>query len=328
MSEDLLKVCHVNKTFPIKSGMFSKSKGFVHAVDDVSFTIHKGETFGLVGESGCGKSTLSRTILQLIPADSGEVIFDGKDLRKLSKNDLRKERQYMRMIFQKPFDSLNPRQTVRDIIGTPIQIHEKCSAEEREKQILQLMERVGLPSAYIDRYPHEFSGGQRQRIGIARALAMQPKLIVCDEPVSALDVSIQAQILNLLKTLQKEDKLTYLFISHNLSVVNHMSDRIAVMYLGSIMEMAEATELYHNPLHPYTQALLSAIPDPSVPDKPNRIILQGDIPSPVNVPQGCRFCTRCWKATDRCSKERPPFYHLKDGHAVACFLYEKEGDVQ
>lgn len=327
MNDVLLDVKHISKTFPVKSGLFTASKGVVHAVDDVSFSIRRGETFGLVGESGCGKSSLSRTILQLVPADRGEILFEGTDLCKMKKKDLRKGRKDIRMIFQKPFDSLNPRQTVGEIIGAPIRLHRKeAGSAERKKEVVELMEKVGLPASYISRYPHEFSGGQRQRIGIARALAVQPKLIICDEPVSALDVSVQAQILNLLKDLQEEFGLTYLFISHNLSVVHHMSERIAVMYLGSIVEMAEAEDLYNNACHPYTQALLSAIPDPSVPEKPERIILSGDIPSPVNLPSGCRFCTRCRHAMERCRKERPPFYQIGKGHSVACFLYEKESE--
>lgn len=325
MDDILLEVQHVSKTFPVKGGLFSSGKGVVHAVDDVSFQVKRGETFGLVGESGCGKSTLSRTLLQLVPADAGEILFDGKDLRRMKGKELREQRMNMRMVFQKPFTSLNPRQTVRQIIGAPMKIHQKSlNAQRLEQKVLALMDKVGLPAAYIDRYPHEFSGGQRQRVGIARAIALSPELIICDEPVSALDVSIQAQILNLLKDLQKEEHLTYIFISHNLSVVKHMSDRIAVMYLGSIVEIARADDLYKNARHPYTKALLSAIPDPSI-EKPERIILTGDIPSPVNPPEGCRFCTRCQYVTQRCKQERPPLFEVGEDYRVACFLYEKEG---
>lgn len=325
MSEILLDVKNVSKTFPVKSGLFSSSKGVVHAVDNVSFQIQRGESFGLVGESGCGKSTLSRTLLQLTPADSGEICLDGKNMAALSKKELRSQREHMRMVFQKPFDSLNPRQTVRQIISAPMRIHRSMSRQEVDNEVMKLMDLVGLSRGYIDRYPHEFSGGQRQRIGIARALALQPQLIVCDEPVSALDVSIQAQILNLLKDLQKEFQLTYLFISHNLSVVKHMSDRIAVMYLGSLVEVANGAELYRAARHPYTKALLSAIPDPGTQQKRQRIILTGDIPSPVNPPQGCRFCTRCPMVMERCKTERPMLKQMEDGGQVACFLYEKEG---
>ena len=326
MDDILLDVRHVSKTFPVKGGMFSRAKGVVHAVDDVSFTVKRGETFGLVGESGCGKSTLSRTVLQLVPADSGEILFHGRDLCKMKGTELRRQRQHMRMVFQKPFDSLNPRQTVRQIIFAPMAVHSReYGGKLAEKRVLSLMEKVGLPAAYIDRYPHEFSGGQRQRIGIARALALNPELIICDEPVSALDVSIQAQILNLLMDLQQELGLTYLFISHNLSVVKHMSSRIAVMYLGSIVELADADELYEKALHPYTQALLSAIPDPSIAGQRERIILTGDIPSPINPPAGCRFCTRCQYATQRCKQERPPLYEVGADYRVACFRYEEGG---
>lgn len=322
----MLDVRNVTKTFPVKGGMFSSSKkGVVHAVDNVSFQVEKGETFGLVGESGCGKSTLSRTLLQLIPPDSGEIYMDGKNLVDMPKKELRRQREQMRMVFQKPFYSLNPRQTVREIISAPMMIHRHYTKREMQAEVERLMDLVGLSRSYIDRYPHEFSGGQRQRIGIARALCLKPKLIICDEPVSALDVSIQAQILNLLKDLQKKFDLTYIFISHNLSVVKHMSDHIAVMYLGSLVEVAPGAELYQKARHPYTQALLSAIPDPGA-KKKDRIILTGDIPSPVNPPKGCRFCTRCAYATDRCRQERPELKEMGDGSKVACFLYDKGGE--
>jgi oligopeptide/dipeptide ABC transporter ATP-binding protein len=307
LNEVLLNVKNVSKTFPVKAGLFSSAKGVVHAVDNVSFQIHRGESFGLVGESGCGKSTLSRTLLQLVPADTGEICFNGKNLAALSKKEMRAQRESMRMVFQKPFDSLNPRQTVRQIISAPMQVHRKMSRQEMDAEVMKLMDLVGLSRGYVDRYPHEFSGGQRQRIGIARALA------------------IQAQILNLLKDLQKEFGLTYLFISHNLAVVKHMSDRIAVMYLGSLVEVANGPELYRAARHPYTQALLSAIPDPGSGQKRQRIILTGDIPSPVNPPAGCRFCTRCPNVMERCKTERPTLRTLADGGQVACFLYEQEG---
>lgn len=326
--DSLLIVDKVCKTFPVKKGMFSSSKGVVHAVNNVSFNVHYGETFGLVGESGCGKSTLSRTLLRLIPADSGNIFFDGKDLMKMDENELRHQRENMRMVFQKPFDSLNPRQTVREIIAAPIKIHRgsEYNNQRIEKKVLELLNYVGLSSNYIDRYPHEFSGGQRQRIGIARALALEPKLIICDEPVSALDVSIQAQILNLLKDLQKEFKLTYIFISHNLSVVKHMANRIAVMYLGSIVELANSEDLYENAMHPYTQALLSAILDSDVKKKMGkRIILNGDVPSPVNPPKGCLFSTRCPYVTEHCREERPELLNVGNDYKVACFLYNEGG---
>lgn len=324
MNEILLDVRNVTKTFPVKAGLFSSSKGVVHAVDDVSFQVMRGESFGLVGESGCGKSTLSRTLLQLVPADSGEIYLDGQNLSGLPKKELRRHREQMRMVFQKPFDSLNPRQTVSQIISAPMKIHRKMSREEMNGEVHRLMDLVGLSRGYAGRYPHEFSGGQRQRIGIARALALQPRLIICDEPVSALDVSIQAQILNLLKDLQQEFHLTYIFISHNLSVVKHMSNRIAVMYLGSLVEIAQGAELYRSARHPYTQALLSAIPEPGA-QKQGRIVLQGDIPSPVNPPKGCRFCTRCPNVMERCTVERPQLKSMEDGGMVACFLYDERG---
>ncbi|KZL89002.1 ABC transporter ATP-binding protein [Clostridium magnum] len=326
-SDLLLVVDKVSKTFPVKSGMFSSSKGVVHAVNNVSFQVRRGETFGLVGESGCGKSTLSRTILRLIEADSGQILFEGKDIMKMNNKELRKQRENMRMVFQKPFDSLNPRQTVRETISAPFKIHRRgeYSNQMIEKKVLELLDYVGLSSSYIDRYPHEFSGGQRQRVGIARALALEPKLIICDEPVSALDVSIQSQILNLLKDLQKEFKLTYIFISHNLSVVKHMADRIAVMYLGSIVEIGDSKDLYNNAEHPYTKALLSAILDPEAKKNKERIILKGDIPSPVNPPKGCLFSTRCPLAVDKCMQERPELESLGSDYKVACFLHKEGG---
>lgn len=325
MSDVILKIDHLKKYFPVKAKMFSGGKGTVHAVDDVCFEIKKGETFGLVGESGCGKSTLSRTILNLIPADGGTVTFNGEDITGLKGRKMEIIRRKMRMIFQKPYGSLNPRERVKDIIGAPLKIHLAVSDGEIENEVLRLMDMVGLNREWLNRYPHEFSGGQRQRIGIARALAGNPELIICDEPVSALDVSIQSQVLNLLKDLQKEFELTYLFISHNLSVVKFMADRIAVMYLGVIVELADSDEIYENAAHPYTKALLSAIPEAKTTQKKERIILKGDIPSPVNPPEGCRFCTRCPFVEERCQTERPELAQIKPGHYAACFLAGKGG---
>ena len=322
-NEILLSVRDLTKHFPIKSGfIFKKNKAYVHAVDGVSFDIYKGETLGLVGESGCGKSTTGRTVLQLYEPTSGSVIFDGKDLTKLKGAELRGVRKDLQMIFQDPYASLNPRMTVGQIVGEPMLIHGTCTGETRTQKVKELLNLVGLNPAFINRYPHEFSGGQRQRIGIARALALEPKLIVCDEPISALDVSIQAQVVNLLEDLQKEMGLTYLFIAHDLSMVRHISNRIAVMYLGIIIELAERNELYKNPLHPYSQALLSAVPypDPEIEENRRRIILEGDVPSPVNPPSGCRFRTRCRFAKEICAKERPEFKEVSPGHFVACHL--------
>jgi len=317
----LLSVRNLVKHFPITRGIiFQKQIGAVHAVDDISFDIHRGETLGLVGESGCGKSTTGRTILQLYRPTAGQVLFDGVDLVTLKGNELRKMRRRMQMIFQDPYASLNPRMTVGEIIGEPLLIHGVAKGKEIQERVEQLLELVGLNPAFSNRYPHEFSGGQRQRIGVARALALQPDLIVCDEPISALDVSIQAQVVNLLEDLQHQFGLTYLFIAHDLSMVRHISDRVAVMYLGILVELADRNELYTNPLHPYTQALLSAvpIPDPFVEEKRRRIILEGDVPSPVNPPSGCRFRTRCKYARERCGEEKPEWREYQPGHFVAC----------
>jgi oligopeptide transport system ATP-binding protein len=317
----LLSVENLVKHFPITRGIIvQRQVGAVHAVDGVTFDVHKGETLGLVGESGCGKSTTGRTILQLYRPTSGRVIFEGKNLVEMKGEDLRKTRQRMQMIFQDPYASLNPRMTVGEIIGEPLIIHKVASGKEVQQRVENLLELVGLNPAFENRYPHEFSGGQRQRIGVARALALQPSLIVCDEPISALDVSIQAQVVNLLEDLQQEFNLTYLFIAHDLSMVKHISDRVAVMYLGVIVELATRDDLYNNPLHPYTRALLSAvpIPDPMAEEKRQRIILQGDVPSPVNPPSGCRFRTRCPLAAEICAQEQPAFRQVTPGHWVAC----------
>jgi oligopeptide transport system ATP-binding protein len=320
-NEVLLEVRNLVKHFPIRQGIiFTKQVGAVQAVDDISFAVKKGETLGLVGESGCGKTTTGRVILRLIEPTSGAVIFDGKNVPALPKDELRELRKDMQIIFQDPYGSLNPRMTVGDIIGEPLHIHKLARGPEREKRVRELLEVVGLSAFHARRFPHEFSGGQRQRIGIARALAVRPKLIICDEPVSALDVSIQAQVINLLQDLQSEFDLTYVFIAHDLSVVKHISDRVAVMYLGKIVELTGKHELYHNPKHPYTQALLSAIPEADPTIKKERILLKGDVPSPINPPKGCRFHTRCPKVMDICKTEEPKFVDSGDGHFVACHL--------
>ncbi|MGM0602934.1 MAG: ABC transporter ATP-binding protein [Bacillota bacterium] len=324
MAEKLLEVNNLKKYFPVKAGIFKKTVAHVKAVDDISFFVNEGETLGLVGESGCGKSTTGRTILRLLEATAGEVIFEGKDVLSLNKEDLRNIRRDMQIIFQDPYASLNPRMTVADIVGEPIDIHNLAkNKKDRNEKVKDILERVGLGSEYMRRYPHEFSGGQRQRIGVARALAVDPKLIIADEPVSALDVSIQAQVINLLQDLQKEFGLTYLFIAHDLSVVKHISDRIAVMYLGKIVEMADKNELFNDPMHPYTQSLLSAIPEADPTKKKDRIILEGDVPSPVDPPSGCRFHPRCPKAFDKCSVEEPVFKDYGDNHFAACHLLEE-----
>ncbi len=315
----LLEVKNLKKYFPISTGAF-KTKP-LKAVDDVSFTIRRGETLGLVGESGCGKTTVGRTILNLYTPTGGEIIFDGKQIK--TKKDLQEYRTHATMVFQDPYSSLDPRMTVADIIGEPLDVHKLYkNKEERAARIRELMGYVGLNSEHASRYPHEFSGGQRQRIGIARALAVNPSFIVCDEPVSALDVSIQAQVINMFKDLQKQLGLTYLFIAHDLLVVKHISDRIAVMYLGKLVELADANEIYRNPMHPYSQSLLSAVPvpDPDTARTNKRIVLEGDIPSPLNAPSGCPFRTRCPRATEQCAQSMPPLTDRGDGHFVACHL--------
>jgi oligopeptide transport system ATP-binding protein len=314
----LLEVKHLKKYFPIKGGVFSKTIGYVYAVDDVNFTIEKGETLGLVGESGCGKSTTGRTILRLIEPTEGAVYFEGEDITKLDKSAMRALRREMQIIFQDPYASLNPRMTVGSIIGEPLEIHKIAKGSEKEERVASLLQKVGLRAEDMRKYPHEFSGGQRQRIGIARALALNPKLIVCDEPVSALDVSIQAQVINLLEDLQAEFGLSYLFIAHNLNVVEHISNRVAVMYLGQIVELASDEELYKNPQHPYTEALLSAVPIPDPTVKKKRIILEGDVPSPINPPKGCHFHTRCMYKDKICEEVEPEFKDIGGGHWVAC----------
>ncbi len=326
--EVLIKVSNLKKHFPIRRGVFRRQVGAVQAVDGISFNIYKGETLGLVGESGCGKSTAGRTILQLLTPTDGKVYFGDEDLTSLNRSDLRRKRRHMQMIFQDPYASLNPRMQVGSIIGEPLQIHGLGNAASRKERVQELLSLVGLNPYFVKRYPHEFSGGQRQRIGIARALATNPSFIVADEPISALDVSIQAQVVNLLDDLKSELGLTYLFIAHDLSMVRYISDRVAVMYLGRIVEMGIRDEVYDHPLHPYTQALLSAIPIPD-PDKEatrKRIILEGDVPSPANPPSGCRFHPRCSYATDICRQEDPEFRNLGteiQPHMVACHHAEK-----
>jgi oligopeptide transport system ATP-binding protein len=323
-ADPLLDVRDLKTWFPVTAGVLQRTVAHVRAVDGVDLTIRQGETLGLVGESGCGKSTLGRSILRLVEPTSGEIVFKGQSLTKLSSPEMRRMRRDVAMIFQDPFASLDPRQTVGEIVGEPLDIHGLAqNRRQRLDRIHELLHVVGLNPNFANRYPHEFSGGQRQRIGIARALAVDPSFIVCDEPISALDVSIQAQIINLLERLQDQFNLTYLFIAHDLSVVKHISDRIAVMYLGRVVEVSGANELYRRPKHPYTASLLSAIPipDPRVERDRRRIILSGDVPSPVNPPSGCRFRTRCFKAQPRCAESEPPLDTVKlDGHEAACFF--------
>jgi oligopeptide/dipeptide ABC transporter ATP-binding protein len=318
----LLEVKHLKKYFPVRGGVFGKKTiSQVKAVDDVSFKVFEGETLGIVGESGCGKSTTGRAILRLIEPTDGEVYFQGQNILNLSKREMRLLRKDMQIVFQDPFASLNPRMKVGDIIEEPLINFQLYDKKTRRKKVLEIMEQVGLASSHIDRYPHEFSGGQRQRIGIARALVTKPKLVIADEPVSALDVSIQSQVLNLLRTLQKDLGLTYIFISHDLSVVKHFCDRIAVMYLGKIVEMADKQDIFSRPLHPYAQALLSAVPIPNPAKKKERIILTGDVPSPSNPPSGCTFHSRCFKCMEMCTRIQPHLEEKEDGRFVACHLY-------
>lgn len=316
----LVEIKHVKKYFPIRKGVLQREVARVHAVDDVSFVVHAGETLGLVGESGCGKSTLGRTIVRLLEPTAGEISFEGQRIEEYSARQLRPLRRQMQMVFQDPYASLNPRKRVGTIISDPMKIHGLGDKRERKVRVEELLETVGLSPEHYNRFPHEFSGGQRQRIGIARALALRPKLIVADEPVSALDVSIQSQMLNLLEDLQREFNLTYIFIAHDLGVVRHVSDRIAVMYLGKLVELSPAEELYTRPIMPYTEALLSAvpIPDPDLAAARERIVLEGDVPSPINPPSGCRFHPRCRYATQVCEEVEPPLVEYGNGHLAAC----------
>ena len=317
MSEPLLRVEHLKK-------YFKSARGMVHAVDDVSFTLEAGKTLGVVGESGCGKSTLGRTIIRLQEPTSGSVFFDGKDVSKLNRQGLWEQRRQMQMIFQDPFSSLNPRMTISQAIEEPLALYKICpDRTSRQKRVAELMDTVGLARRLYNTYPHELDGGRRQRIGIARALALNPRFIVCDEPVSALDVAIQAQILNLMQDLQKEFHLTYMFITHDLSVVYHISDEIMVMYLGQVIEKAPAEKLFANPVHPYTQALLSAIPVPSLHDRRERVLMTGELTSPIDPPAECRFSNRCRFATDHCREAEPQLLEVEPGHFVSCFLCER-----
>ncbi|MCM1195186.1 MAG: dipeptide ABC transporter ATP-binding protein [Corallococcus sp.] len=320
--ENILEVKNLKKYFVAGKSFFGKPTSFLKAVDDVSFVIPRGSTLGVVGESGCGKTTLGRTVLQLHKATSGQVVFDGLDITAMPHKELRKLRTKMQIVFQDPYSSLPPRAPVGDIIGEAVMVHKLVPKEQLKDYVLEVMRKCGLPDYYYERYPHEFSGGQRQRICIARALALKPTFIVCDEPVSALDVSIQAQIVNLFKSLQQNEDLTYMFISHDLSIVEHISTDVGVMYLGSMVEMAAKSELFGNPLHPYTQALLSAVPVPDPHYKSKRIILEGDIPSPINPPKGCKFHTRCKHCMGVCSETAPELRNLGNGHLVACHLYD------
>lgn len=321
--QPLLEIKELKKHYPVRKGLFGKQTGSVYAVDGVTFTIHEGETLGLVGESGCGKSTVGRTILRLIDPTSGEISWRGRRIDDLSRASMRPFRKEMQAVFQDPYSSLNPRMRAADIVSEPLRNFERLSKAEGRKRVAALFERVGLRPDQMIRFPHEFSGGQRQRLGIARALSVRPKLIMCDEPVSALDVSVQAQVINLLIDLQKEMKLSYLFVAHDLAVVRHISHRVAVMYLGRIVELADTRSLFENPQHPYTEALLSAVPIPDPTHKREQIVLSGDVPSPINRPSGCHFHTRCPYAQDRCKVEEPAIREVAPGHIVACHFRPK-----
>ncbi|WP_202081409.1 ABC transporter ATP-binding protein [Caldalkalibacillus salinus] len=322
--DKLLKVQGLKKYFPIKGGLLKRTIGHVKAVDDISFDIYKGETLGIVGESGSGKSTLGRTIMRLLDPTEGEIFFKGQNISQLSQRQMRKHRRDLQMVFQDPYASLNQRMTIGELLTEPMYVHHMYTHQERRQRAVKLLDTVGLPAAAMQKYPHEFSGGQRQRIGIARALSISPDLIIADEPVSALDVSVQSQVLNLMADLQEEFDLTYLFIAHDLSVVKHFSDRVGVMYLGKLMEMGPKQSLYAKPLHPYSQALLSAVPKPDPKAKRERVILKGDLPSPSNPPSGCVFRTRCPEAHAKCAEVVPSWTHMGDGHYVACHLHHTE----
>ena len=324
MAGNLLEVRNLKKYYSVMSGFLNKDRRSVKAVDGINLSVKQGEILGIVGESGCGKSTFGRSILRLIEPTSGEVIFEGTNICGLKKEEMRLKRREMQIVFQDPGASLNPRLTVGEIIGEPLEVFHICEGKEKEERIYKLMDLVGINRAYINRFPHEFSGGQRQRLGIARALAVNPKLIICDEPVSALDVSIRAQVLNLMKELKDKLNLTYIFISHDLSVVHHICDRVAVMYLGRVVEIADKKQIYENPVHPYTKALLSAIPMPDPEVKRERIILQGDVPNPADPPSGCHFHKRCPYAKKECSETVPPFVTVEPGHQVLCWLAEEQ----